>query len=237
MLVLYVNHFKSKRDGEIDTDLQRIRQAVYLNGLVAARLATDPDAWIIALGDFNDTERSPALSLLSDAAQGGALVNVLSAIPDVERYTYNFGGVSELIDGILLSPALAEEVALAAIAHVNADYPAGWRTDTSPAHLPYRASYHDAPLVIVGRAPATATPVATADSRQPTAAAPTADDRQPTAAPLLPSLPAPLPPAATPTATPTTAPPLPRPPAPLLPCAPAPLLILAGALFIQRKRH
>ena len=159
--VLYVNHFKSKRDGEIDTDLARIQQAVYLNGLAAERLAADPRARLIALGDFNDTEASPALALLTETAQGGRLVNALRAIPAEQRYSYNFGGVSELIDGILLSPALAEEVSGASIAHVNTDYPAGWRLDTAAEHLPYRATDHDAPWVVLGQAPATPTPAPT----------------------------------------------------------------------------
>jgi hypothetical protein len=160
--ILYVNHFKSKRDGEIDTDLARIQQAVYLNGLATERLAADPRARLIALGDFNDTELSPPLALLTDAAQGGRLVNALSAIPAAQRYSYNFGGVSELIDGILVSPALAEEASAATIVHVNTDFPAGWRLDTSAEHRPYRATDHDAPWVVLGRAPATPTPAPTA---------------------------------------------------------------------------
>ena len=68
--VVFVNHFKSKRGGEIETGLERIRQAVVLNSLAAELLATDPSARIVALGDFNDTDLSPALALLSDPAQG-----------------------------------------------------------------------------------------------------------------------------------------------------------------------
>ncbi|MBK7218876.1 MAG: hypothetical protein IPH95_17955 [Candidatus Promineofilum sp.] len=162
---LYVNHFKSKRDGEIDTDLERIQQAVFLNGLAAERLAADPQARLIALGDFNDTELSPALALLTDPAQGGRFVHALSAIPAEQRYSYNFGGVSELIDAILLSPALAEEATYATIIHTNTDFPSGWRLDTSAARQPYRASDHDAAVVVLGRAPAAPTP-------QPTPATP-----------------------------------------------------------------
>ena len=159
--VFYVNHFKSKRDGEIDTDLARIQQAVYLTGLAAERLVADPRGRLIALGDFNDTEASPALALLTETTHGGRLVNALQAVSAEQRYSYNFGGVSELIDGILLSPALAEEVSAATIAHVNTDYPAGWRSDTSAEHLPYRATDHDALWVVLGQAPATPTPAPT----------------------------------------------------------------------------
>lgn len=159
---IWVNHFKSKRGGETETGLERIHQAVYLNGLAAELLADDPAARVIALGDFNDTELSPVLALLTDTGQGGVFTNALSAVPEAERYSYNFGGVVELIDAILVSPAAAEDVADAAILHVNADYPVGWRLDTSPERLPWRVSDHDIPVVVFGRLPATPMPEATA---------------------------------------------------------------------------
>ncbi|CUS03131.2 conserved protein of unknown function [Candidatus Promineifilum breve] len=173
---LYVNHFKSKRDGETETELERIRQAVYLNGLAAERLAADPQARLIALGDFNDTDLSPALALLSDPAQGGHFRSALDRLPAAERYTYNFGGLSEQIDAVLLSPAVAAELDWAAVVHSNTDYPAGWRLDTSPERLPFRVSDHDAVVVALGE---------TTDDRPPTAE-PTAEPTiAPTAAPTI----------------------------------------------------
>jgi len=190
---LYVNHFKSKRDGEIDTDLQRIQQAVYLNGLAAERLADDPAARLIALGDFNDTELSPALALLTDPAQGGIFANALAAVLPAERYTYNFGGVAELIDAVLLSPALASEVGLATIVHTNTDYPVGWRLDTSPAHLAFRATDHDAPLVVLGHWPATPTPAPSPTPSPTPQPSVTPPPPTPSPMPLAPSPTAPLP--------------------------------------------
>jgi endonuclease/exonuclease/phosphatase family metal-dependent hydrolase len=78
----FVNHFKSKRGGEIETGLERIHQAIYLNGLAAERLAADPSARLIALGDFNDTELSPALTLLTGPAGGGEFYNSMNGIPE-----------------------------------------------------------------------------------------------------------------------------------------------------------
>ena len=157
--VVYVNHFKSKRGGETETGLERIQQAVYLNGLAAERLAVDPSARLVALGDFNDTELSPALALLTGPAQGGRFANALAAVPPGERYSYNFGGVAELIDSVLLSPALAAEVGAVGILHGNTDYPAGWRLDMTADRLPFRATDHDSPWVVLGNAPAAPTPM------------------------------------------------------------------------------
>ena len=169
---LFVNHFKSKRGGEIETDLERIRQAVVLNGLAADLLAADPAARVIALGDLNDADGAPVLALLTEPGQGGAFTNALAAVPAVERYSYNFGGVSELIDAILVSPALVEEIAWATVVHANTDFPSGWRLDTSPERLPYRTTDHDVPVVALGQLPPTPTPEPTAEAT-PVAQAPT----------------------------------------------------------------
>jgi len=232
--VIWVNHFKSKRDGEIDTALARIQQAVYLNGLAGERLMADDGAWLIALGDFNDTELSPALTLLTDTAAGGHFANALSAVPPAQRYTYNFGGVGELIDGVLLSPALAAEISAATIVHLNADYPVGLRLDTTPERLPFRASDHDPALVVVGRAPATPAPAPTTTS--PAATAP------PTATSAAPPTPIPTAtPAPAPTHTPTAAPspPAARGAGPIAIAAVASVALVAvvGLLALRRGRR
>ncbi len=164
----FVNHFKSKRGGEIETDLERIRQAVFLNGLAAEILTADPDARLVALGDFNDIPLSPALALLTDPAQGGRFISALASVPPESRYSYNFGGVSELIDSVFLSPALAAEIGWATLVHTNTEYPVGWQLDTSPERLPFRVTDHDIPVVALGEMPATPTPAPTAaDSQSP----------------------------------------------------------------------
>lgn len=150
---VFVNHFKSKRGGEIETDLERIRQAVYLNSLAAELLAADPTARVIALGDFNDIELSPVLALLTSPSQGGRFTNALASIPLSERYTFNFGGVAESLDFILLSPALAQEIGWATIVHSNTDFPLSWRLDTSLQRLAFRISDHDIPVVALGHPP------------------------------------------------------------------------------------
>lgn len=188
--MIFVNHFKSKRGGEIETDLERIRQAVYLNGLATELLSGDESERIIALGDFNDTDLSPALMLLTDTAQEGRFSNALAAVPAAERYTFNFGGVVELIDAILLSPTLIEEMGWASIVHTNTDFPIGWRLDTSPDRLLFRVSDHDIPVVALGRMPVPSPEPSIEPTAEPATAYPTpavAPAIDPTAG-ILPSL-------------------------------------------------
>ena len=142
-----VNHFKSKRGGEAETAERRLRQARHVNALVDEILAQDDQARIIVMGDFNDYELSPTLR---EMTENGRLTNIISQVPAAERYSFVFAGVSQLIDGILVSPALVDGVAQVQIMHVNADYPDSLGQDTSPAGMPYRATDHDVPVAVFG---------------------------------------------------------------------------------------
>ncbi|WP_420630355.1 lamin tail domain-containing protein [Candidatus Leptofilum sp.] len=143
---IIVNHFKSKRGGEAETAPWRLAQANHVAGLVTDILADDPAANVVVLGDFNDYEQSPPLLALTE---NGNLENVLLRLPDDVRYSFVFGGVSQLIDGILLSPALQDAVADVMILHVNADYPDALSVDVSPEALPFKTTDHDLPLLIL----------------------------------------------------------------------------------------
>ncbi|MFQ5436660.1 MAG: hypothetical protein ACE5FD_17520, partial [Anaerolineae bacterium] len=156
---LFVNHFKSKRGGEAETEPRRVAQAQHLLAV------TEGMERVILLGDFNDYEQSAAMQVLD-----GRFTNALLTIPDVERYSFVFGGVSQLIDGILISPDLADALVLATILHVNADYPDGLGDDLSRAGRPYRATDHDLPVVVMAlpALPADSAPTVTAVSEPPT---------------------------------------------------------------------
>jgi predicted extracellular nuclease len=146
-LTLFVNHFKSKLGGELETTPQRMAQAQLLADLSREMLAADPEAAVIVLGDFNDYFLSPPMQIM--AGPDGPLVNVLAQIPEQERYSFIYNGASQLIDGLLLSPALVERTAQVAILHVNANYPFSYKQDITPAAMPFRSADHDLPLLIL----------------------------------------------------------------------------------------
>ncbi|MEJ2747720.1 MAG: hypothetical protein P8183_07390, partial [Anaerolineae bacterium] len=141
---ILVNHFKSKRGGEVETAPRRVAQAQHIVDLLADLQASDPAARVIVLGDFNDYEQSPPLDLMT----ANGLTNVLQQIPDEVRYSFNFGGVSQLIDGVLVSQNLVAAVTAVTIRHTNADFPDSLGQDTSPANLIYKTTDHDLPLII-----------------------------------------------------------------------------------------
>jgi len=143
-VTLFVNHFKSKRGGEDDTEPERLAQADYVNQLVS-ELTANGQTNLIVMGDFNDYFNSPPLQKLAESG----LSNALALVPESERYSYVFSGASQLIDGIFLSPPLTERIITATILHVNADFPDILTGDITPAGLPHQVTDHDLPLVLL----------------------------------------------------------------------------------------
>jgi predicted extracellular nuclease len=132
--ILVVNvHLKSKRGDdaifgsrqppERATERQRLAQTGDIGRKLEAVLDSEPEALIVLLGDFNEHEfRKPMREL-----ERYGLVNLIPDAPKTERYTYNYEGNSQVLDHILVSPALARHDPAIEIVHVNADYPASER--------------------------------------------------------------------------------------------------------------
>jgi len=139
------NHFISKSGGEALTEPRRVLEAQWNAHLVDQILAADQDAYVVVLGDLNDYYDSAPLRALTEGdAPGGQLVNVADALSPQERYSYIFQGVSQLLDHILVTPALAARQVRVEALHINADYPPPDLDDPTPRHC----SDHD-PVVAV----------------------------------------------------------------------------------------
>ncbi|MDJ0756769.1 MAG: lamin tail domain-containing protein [Ardenticatenaceae bacterium] len=148
-LVVMVNHFKSKRGGEAETQPEREAQARFVIELVDEYRQTGIDQ-LVVMGDFNDYADSRPLRMLTEE---GKLENVLRRAPAEEQYSFNFGGVSQLIDGILLSEPLSSRVDAVQLFHINADFPDAWSNETGEALFPFKSSDHDPAVVVLDFSP------------------------------------------------------------------------------------
>ena len=118
-------------NGSVD---ERRLQAAAVNDYVAGRLAEDPEASVVALGDLNEFEFvSPVGEILS-----GNLSNTTLLLEPNERYSFVFQGNSQQLDHVLVSEALADDVEVDVV-HVNSEL----------AETPARASDHDPVLVTI----------------------------------------------------------------------------------------
>jgi len=98
---------------------QRESQATLVKNFVDQILAVDAQAKVIVLGDLNDYDFSPTADILT---AGGSLVDLPRTLPLAERYTYVYEGNSEVLDHILLSPALAATAYAYDVVHVNSEF-------------------------------------------------------------------------------------------------------------------
>lgn len=141
-----VVHFKSKSQDTSSVPYtlpRRLEQALFVSGLVQEILAGDPQAQIAVLGDVNDTPDSPP----AQALRAAGLLDLMDGLPAAERYSYNFRGVSQVLDHVFVTPRLAGSVFAMLFARtvpINSDYPAGLESDPTTA---LRSSDHDPVLV------------------------------------------------------------------------------------------
>jgi uncharacterized protein len=132
-------HLKSKvEDGYTvqHTLPRRLEQAGFVAGLAQETASANPQASLVVLGDMNDYPDSQPLQALS--ATG--LENLALRSPRARQYSYNYQGVSQTLDYILLQAQLPLAYHRFQAAPINADYPDSWRNEASNF---YRSSDHD----------------------------------------------------------------------------------------------
>ena len=99
------------------SEKQRVEIAHIVGKFVKDIQTKNPNANIVALGDFNDFQWTPALKAL----ESYGLYNKINDVPSNERYTYTYQGNSQVLDHILVSNRLKDKTVID-ILNVNADF-------------------------------------------------------------------------------------------------------------------
>ena len=129
------NHFDAKlgdqnQDGRDQypaqsSATQRAGQAEAVHDFAQRILHVNPLADIAVLGDLNDYQFSPALSVLKTGTADGSgrpiLTDLIGTLPVNQQYTYDYEGVSEVLDHILVSPGL-DRGPQYQVVHINSEY-------------------------------------------------------------------------------------------------------------------
>ena len=101
-------HLKSNHGGREKAEPIRMAEVFYVRKVLDQRLAKDPDARILLMGDFNDTWDSSSLKTL--VGKGPTALKLPLSEPEIKSLvTYNKGDFQSMIDFILCSPAMAKE--------------------------------------------------------------------------------------------------------------------------------
>jgi len=132
------SHWKSKlQDSETTqyTLARRIEQAKFVCSLVDEILNQYPEAIVIVLGDLNDHPNAQPISIINQS-----LSNLILGLSKKERYTYNFHGLSQVLDYALVRTSLPIVPVDFKVMHINSDFPAVFE---SVSDTYYRSSDHD----------------------------------------------------------------------------------------------
>ncbi len=123
------NHFNSKGGDQplfghfqppsFPSETQRHQQATEVRDFVDQIRAVSSSADIVVLGDLNDFDFTRTTGILT---AGGALTDLPATLPANERYTYVYEGNSEVLDHILISPALAGTSYKYDVVHLNSEF-------------------------------------------------------------------------------------------------------------------
>ncbi|MCB8954160.1 MAG: DUF11 domain-containing protein [Ardenticatenales bacterium] len=137
-VIVIVNHFNSKggdqplfgrvQPPERASEVQRHAQATVVNAFVDDILALETTARVAVVGDLNDFDFSETLDVLRGASDGDVVLhNLVSDLPQAERYTYVYDSNGQVLDHVLASPGLYDALTFVDIVHTNAEYPADSR--------------------------------------------------------------------------------------------------------------
>ncbi|MFI8192075.1 endonuclease/exonuclease/phosphatase family protein [Streptomyces sp. NPDC085946] len=110
-VTLFVNHFKSMRGGRPATRGKRQRQAAKVKELVTGRFgsAAPGDHPFVVLGDLNDYLGPDGGSGIDGLVEWDQVENVVTRLPEADRWTHYFKGGDEYrqLDYLLPSASLA----------------------------------------------------------------------------------------------------------------------------------
>jgi predicted extracellular nuclease len=133
------NHFNSKggdtalygtvQPPTLSSEVQRVEQAKAVAAFVDSLYRRNPLANVVVLGDLNDFETSKPIRTLAGTVR---LLDLVKTLPLDQRYTYVYQGNSQVLDHIMISPALALKVKLVKgklvlpfaydVVHVNSEF-------------------------------------------------------------------------------------------------------------------
>jgi uncharacterized protein len=156
-VTILANHFKSKSGDDPlfgvnqpptrITEEQRKLQAEVVRDFVDGILEADPDEMVMVAGDLNDFPFGEPgegpdhpVAILEGGPGAIPLTNLVDIEKAAERFTFVFDGNSQVLDHMLVSPALLELVRAADVLHFNTPFPGSLSGDPG---TPLHAADHD----------------------------------------------------------------------------------------------
>lgn len=163
---LHIINLHNKSLGGNDTtptQNRRMEQAEFIAAYVEAMMQADPEAKVIILGDFNafqfsdgivdvvgiiQGQQDPAEALRSpERVYETGLINQIEKVAAAQRYSYVYNSQAQILDQMLVSPAVDAIVSAMEISRGNADGLDAWHLDEMMGSL--RSSDHDGLVLFI----------------------------------------------------------------------------------------
>jgi endonuclease/exonuclease/phosphatase family metal-dependent hydrolase len=96
-----VNHWSSRREGELETEHKRMAAADKVGEIVVALKLTDPETKIVIMGDFNEDPNNNSIKKLVETNQ---LYNAMETLKSFSRGTTIHNRKWNLFDQIMFTP-------------------------------------------------------------------------------------------------------------------------------------
>lgn len=103
---VFVNHWPSRYGGEEESQWKRLQASKTLSSSLKLLYVSDPDAVVIAMGDFNDYPSNRSVLNLEDCVTGPCLENLSAQFDGTEMGSYVYNGQWGVLDQILVSKNL-----------------------------------------------------------------------------------------------------------------------------------
>lgn len=138
--------FGQKQPPVYGSEVQRHKIANIVNDFVKNVKTQNPEANVVSLGDFNDFQFSETLKI----HEGDNMTNMINKVKIADRYSYVFGGNSQVLDHILVTNNLVNKTEID-ILHINADFTdmAGRASDHDPVMVQIDLAGEDVVVPIV----------------------------------------------------------------------------------------
>ncbi|MBN1231346.1 MAG: endonuclease/exonuclease/phosphatase family protein [Anaerolineales bacterium] len=121
------NHFTSMSEGEEITEPRRLDQAKWNLEVISLLREKYPEVGFVILGDLNSYRDSLPVEYL----ERNDFFVTWDIVPESERYSYIYQGVAQILDYILVSDDLVDDLSWAKVLHINADSPPPMEGDSS----------------------------------------------------------------------------------------------------------
>lgn len=106
---LFINHFPSRRGGEVESEPKRLLAATILREKIDSICSVNPNALILAMGDFNDSPNDIAITsiLLKPLAANNSLIPLAKPLHELGIGSHKFAGEWNMIDQMFISNTFA----------------------------------------------------------------------------------------------------------------------------------